>query len=188
MLRFSFPAPVSNRSRIDRLINVRVLPCCGCQGLLYSPDRAYRIQCLHRAQASCNVSPTFSNRTCTFAAPLCFFTLRRPSWTMRNKHNATSGCTERGTASVRKSTSMPCWIANSLHKAVTAGTKPQPLQRRGMQAVRKCMKISTDFAGKIQNIVHLLDSLIRRGAYRFFCILQFECHQSQPLAKIVMDL
>ena len=65
--------------------------------------------------------------------------------------------------------------------------KPQSLQRRGMQPVRKCMEISAKFAGRIQDIVNLPDSLIRRGSYCFFRILQFECHYRQTLAKIVMD-
>ena len=53
--------------------------------------------------------------------------------------------------------------------------------------MRKRMEIGANFAGRIQKTVHLPDSLIRRGAYRFFRILQSECKQRQTLAKIVMD-
>src|SRR5258707_5420714 len=53
--------------------------------------------------------------------------------------------------------------------------------------MRECMEISAHCAGRTEDIVHLPDRLIRRGAYCFSRILQFECHYRQTLAKIVMD-
>ena len=52
--------------------------------------------------------------------------------------------------------------------------------------MRKRMKISADFAGRILEAVHLLDSFVRGRAHRFFSILQSECKECQTLAKIVM--
>ncbi len=53
--------------------------------------------------------------------------------------------------------------------------EPECFEGRGMQSMRKRMEIGADFAGRIQEIVHLFDSLARRSANRFFCILQSEC-------------
>jgi hypothetical protein len=39
----------------------------------------------------------------------------------------------------------------------------------------KGMEINADFAGRIQETVHLFDSLTRRRANRFFRILQSKC-------------
>jgi hypothetical protein len=90
-LRFLFLPQASNEFRIALPLGMRVLPCYGCRGPLCSRGREDRILTPSSDTDTNSLPPTLRNRTCALAAPLCFFRLRSPSWTMRNKHKATSG-------------------------------------------------------------------------------------------------